>query len=124
MLSYQAQAAGAVVLDAHTGEILAMASVPDDDPNHPSQTLPDGSNDKEYEKGWFNRMSNATFEMGSTIKSFTIAMGLDSGKIGLDTVVDASRPIRMGGFTINDFHGRQRPSLSRKYSAIHPILRP
>ena len=109
MLSYQAQAAGAVVLDAHTGEILAMASVPDYDPNHPSQTLPDGGIDKEYEKGWFNRMSNATFEMGSTIKSFTIAMGLDSGKIGLDTVVDASRPIRMGGFTISDFHGRQRP---------------
>ena len=91
------------------GEILAMASVPDYDPNHPSQTLPDGGIDKEYEKGWFNRMSNATFEMGSTFKSFTIAMGLDSGKIGLDTVVDASRPIRMGGFTISDFHGRQRP---------------
>lgn len=109
MHSYQAEAAGAVVLDAHTGEILAMASVPDYDPNQPSRTLPDGSTDKEYEKGWFNRMSNATFEMGSTIKSFTIAMGLDSGKIGLGSIVDASRPIRMGGFTINDFHGRHRP---------------
>ncbi|MBV2184052.1 MAG: penicillin-binding protein 2 [Rhizobium sp.] len=109
MHSYQAEAAGAVVLDAHTGEILAMASVPDYDPNEPSRTLSDGSIDKEYKKGWFNRMSNATFEMGSTIKSFTIAMGLDSGKIGLESIVDASRPIRMGGFTINDFHGRHRP---------------
>nr|CAD6436444.1 penicillin-binding protein 2 [Rhizobium sp. Q54] len=109
MHSYHAEAAGAVVLDVHTGEILAMAWVPDYDPNQPSRMLPDGSIDTEYEKGWFNRMSNATFEMGSTIKSFTIAMGLDSGKIVLDSVVDASRPIRMGGFTINDFHGRHRP---------------
>jgi cell division protein FtsI (penicillin-binding protein 3) len=109
MHSYQAEAAGAVVLDAHTGEVLAMASVPDYNPNQPSRTLADGSIDKEYEQGWFNRMSNATFEMGSTIKSFTIAMGLDSGKINLDSIVDASRPIRMGGFTIKDFHGRGRP---------------
>ncbi len=109
MVSYQAEAAGAVVFDVETGEILAMASVPDYDPNQPSRTLADGSIDKEYEKGWFNRMSNATFEMGSTFKSFTLAMGLDAGKIDLNTVVDASRPIRMGGFTIRDFKGKNRP---------------
>ena len=109
MRSYRAEAAGAIILDVHTGEVLAMASVPDYDPNQPSRTLADGSVDKEYEKGWFNRISNATYEMGSTIKSFTIAMGLDSGKIGLNSIVDASHPIRMGGFTIRDFHGRKRP---------------
>jgi cell division protein FtsI (penicillin-binding protein 3) len=109
MENYQAEAAGAVVLDMETGEVLAMASVPDYDPNEPSRTLPDGSIDKDYEKGWFNRMSNATFEMGSTFKSFTLAMGLDAEKITLDSVVDASRPIRMGGFTIKDFKGKNRP---------------
>lgn len=109
MRDYKAEAAGAVVLDVETGEVLAMASVPDYDPNEPSRTLPDGRVDKEYEKGWFNRMSNATFEMGSTFKSFTLAMGLDAGKIGLDSVIDASRPIRMGGFTIRDFRGKYRP---------------
>lgn len=109
MRDYKAEAAGAVVLDIETGEVLAMASVPDYDPNEPSRTLPDGRVDKEYEKGWFNRMSNATFEMGSTFKSFTLAMGLDAGKIGLDSVIDASRPIRMGGFTIRDFRGKYRP---------------
>lgn len=109
MKSYEAEAAGAVVLDVETGEILAMASVPDYDPNEPSRTLPDGSVDKEYEKGWFNRISNATFEMGSTFKSFTLAMGLDAGKVNLNSVVDASRPIRMGGFTIKDFKGKNRP---------------
>ncbi|WP_428426533.1 peptidoglycan D,D-transpeptidase FtsI family protein [Pararhizobium sp.] len=109
MTDYQAEAAGAVVLDMETGEVLAMASVPDYDPNQPSRTLPDGSVDKEYEKGWFNRISNATFEMGSTFKSFTLAMGFDAGKINLNSVVDASRPIRMGGFTIKDFKGKNRP---------------
>ncbi|QCL77460.1 penicillin-binding protein 2 (plasmid) [Agrobacterium tumefaciens] len=109
MTNYKAEAAGAVIIDVETGEILAMASVPDYDPNQPSRTLADGSIDKEYEKGWFNRISNATFEMGSTFKSFTLAMGLDEGKINLNSVVDASRPIRMGGFTIKDFKGKNRP---------------
>ncbi|WP_413228808.1 peptidoglycan D,D-transpeptidase FtsI family protein [Agrobacterium rubi] len=109
MKDYQAEAAGAVILDVETGEVIAMASVPDYDPNQPSRTLSDGSIDKEYEKGWFNRISNATFEMGSTFKSFTLAMGLDAEKITLNSVVDASRPIRMGGFTIKDFKGKNRP---------------
>ncbi|KQM31424.1 cell division protein [Rhizobium sp. Leaf68] len=109
MVNYKAEAAGAIILDVDTGEVIAMASVPDYDPNQPSRTLPNGSVDKEYEKGWFNRMSNATFEMGSTFKSFTLAMGLDAEKITLNTVVDASRPIRMGGFTIRDFKGKNRP---------------
>lgn len=108
MDAYQAEAAGAIILDVETGEVLAMASVPDYDPNEPSRTLPNGSVDKEYEKGWFNRISNATYEMGSTFKSFTLAMGLDEGKITLNSVVDASRPIRMGGFTIRDFKGKNR----------------
>jgi len=108
MINYKAQAAGAVVLNAKTGEILAMASVPDYDPNQPSRTLPDGSIDKKYEEGWFSRMSNGTFEMGSTFKSFTLAMGLDSGKMTLKDSFDARFPIRLGGFTIKDFHGRHR----------------
>ncbi|WP_440981053.1 peptidoglycan D,D-transpeptidase FtsI family protein [Shinella sumterensis] len=109
MTKYEAEAAGAVIVDAETGEVLAMASVPDYDPNQPSRTLADGSIDRDYEKGWFNRVSNATFEMGSTFKGFTLAMGLDAGHITLSSVVDASRPIRMGGFTIRDFRGKNRP---------------
>ncbi len=96
---YQAIGAGAVVLDVHTGEVLAMASAPDFDPNDPAAG---------GEQGWFNRMSNGTFEMGSTFKSFTIAMGLDARKIRLNDQIDARFPIRIGGFTIKDFHGKGR----------------
>ena len=99
MERYQAIAAGAVVLDIHTGEVLGMASLPDYDPNNPVNAL---------DKDRLNRMSAGTFEMGSTFKTFTTAMALDSGKVSLNSKFDASKPIRIGGFTINDFHGKRR----------------
>jgi len=99
MQKFQALGAGGVVIDVHTGEVLAMVSVPDFDPNDPAASA---------QEGWLNRMSNGTFEMGSTFKSFTIAMGLDSGKVRLSDTFDARNPIRIGGFTIKDFHGKNR----------------
>lgn len=99
MTKFESLGAGAVVLDVHTGEVLAMASVPDFDPNNPTEGK---------EEGWLNRVSNGTFEMGSTFKSFTLAMGLDSGKVRLSDSFDARFPIRIGGFTIKDFHGKGR----------------
>ncbi len=69
MERYRAIAAGAVVLNVKTGEVIAMASVPDFDPNNPVHAL---------DKDRLNRMSAGTYEMGSTIKSFTTAMALDS----------------------------------------------
>ncbi|RCS25475.1 penicillin-binding protein 2 [Phyllobacterium salinisoli] len=99
MQRYRAIAAGAVVLNAKTGEVMAMASVPDFDPNNPVNAL---------DKDRLNRMSAGTYEMGSTIKSFTTAMALDSGKFTLQSKIDASRPLRVGRQTIHDFHGKGR----------------
>ena len=96
---YRAIAAGAVVLDADTGEVLAMGSVPDFDPNNPFNAL---------EKDRLNRMSAGVYEMGSTIKTFTTAMALDSGKVDLNSTFDATRPITIGRQTIHDFHGKRR----------------
>jgi cell division protein FtsI (penicillin-binding protein 3) len=96
---YQAIAATGIVLNVKTGEVLAMVSYPDFDPNDPVDALkPDR----------LNRMSAGAFEVGSVFKSFTFAMALDSGAVTLDDKIDASRPIRMGRFTINDFHGKHR----------------
>ncbi|MBB3147136.1 cell division protein FtsI (penicillin-binding protein 3) [Phyllobacterium trifolii] len=99
MQKYRAIAAGAVVINVHTGEVLAMASAPDFDPNNPFNAL-----DKDH----LNRMSAGTYEMGSTIKSFTTAMALDSGKVNLQSTFDARRPITIGRQTIRDFHGKNR----------------
>ncbi|WP_082766301.1 peptidoglycan D,D-transpeptidase FtsI family protein [Paramesorhizobium deserti] len=99
MQRYRAIAAGAVVLNVKTGEVMAMASVPDFDPNNPVHAL---------DKDRLNRMSAGTYEMGSTIKSFTTAMALDSGKFTLQSKLDASRPLVIGRQTIRDFHGKGR----------------
>ncbi|GAJ91978.1 peptidoglycan synthase FtsI [Rhizobium rhizogenes NBRC 13257] len=89
---YQAQSAGAVILDIHTGEVLAMASAPDFDPNDPQADI----------KGWLNRMSDGTDEMGSVFKTFSIAMAIDTGTVKLTDTFDASAPLHYGGFTIHD----------------------
>ena len=99
MERYSAIAAGGVVLNARTGEVIAMASVPDYDPNHPVDAL---------KKDRLNRMSAGLFEMGSTFKTFTTAMAIESGKVTLRDSFDASQPLRIAGFTINDFHGKRR----------------
>ena len=102
MQQFDAIAAGAVVLNIHTGEVLAMASVPDFDPNAPGETI-----DRKV-KSDMNRMSNGIFEMGSTFKAFTTAMALDSGKVSMRDTFDARKPLYIGGFTINDFHATRR----------------
>lgn len=96
---YSAIAAGAVVLNAKTGEVIAMSSVPDYDPNNPFNAA---------DKDRLNRMSAGTYEMGSTFKAFTTAMALDSGKVNLGSRFDASKPIKIARFTISDFHGKHR----------------
>ncbi len=99
MERYQAIAAGAVVLNVNTGEVVALASLPDYDPNTPVDAL---------KKDRLNRMSAGLYEMGSTFKAFTTAMALDSGLVSMDSKFDASQPLRIAGFTINDFHGKRR----------------
>jgi len=103
MERYRAIAASGIVLDVHTGEVIAMVSLPDYDPNDPVDALkPDR----------LNRISAGVFEVGSIFKSFTFAMALDSGAVTLNDSVDASRTIRVGGFTIDDYRGGKKRVLS------------
>jgi cell division protein FtsI (penicillin-binding protein 3) len=96
---YHAVAATGIILNVHTGEVLAMASLPDYDPNDPVDAQkPDR----------LNRMSAGVYELGSVFKSFTFAMALDSGKWTLNDRVDATHGLRVGHFTIDDFHAKHR----------------
>ncbi len=99
MERYQAIAAGAVVMKVDTGEVLAMSSLPDYDSNNPEESL---------KKDNLNRITAGLYEMGSTFKSFTTAMALDSGKVKMEDKFDATRPLRIAGFTINDFHAKRQ----------------
>lgn len=96
--TYQAIAATASIMDVRTGEVIAMVSLPDFDPN---------TRDGLGEEAALNRASGGVFEMGSVFKVFTIAAGLDSGAITMDSMHDARTAMRIGSATINDFHARR-----------------
>jgi len=102
---YQAIAASGVMLDVRTGEVLGMVSLPDYDPNDP------GSINAEYrglKNQRFNRITSGIYELGSTMKTVTMAAALDSGKVHLSDTFDARFGVRFGRFTIDDFHGKHR----------------
>ena len=88
-----------VILDLKTGEVLALVSLPDFDPARPG----DASDDAR-----FDRATLGLYEMGSTFKVFNTAIALDGGTATLADGFDASKPIRIGGYTINDYHGKYR----------------
>ncbi|MCH8037476.1 MAG: penicillin-binding protein 2 [Proteobacteria bacterium] len=99
MTEFAAIGAAGLVMDAATGEVLALVSLPDFDPNRPGAAPPEAR---------FNRASLGLYEMGSVFKIFTLAMALDEGVVTLDDGYDASKPIRIARFTINDFHAKNR----------------
>ena len=102
---YKAVAAAGVMLDVRTGEVIAMVSLPDFDPNNPASAFEpvDGKKDQR-----FNRITSGIFELGSTFKTVTFAAALDSGKVRITDSFDARFGIRFGRFTIDDFHGKHR----------------
>jgi cell division protein FtsI (penicillin-binding protein 3) len=96
---FKALAAAGLVTDVRTGEIIALVSVPDYDPNNPKE-----ANDPTR----INRLTTGVYEMGSTFKALTLAMALDSGKVTLNSTFDARVPLRYGKFSIGDYKGQKR----------------
>jgi cell division protein FtsI (penicillin-binding protein 3) len=99
MQDFTAKGATGIVMDVRDGEVLAMVSLPDFDPNKPGTATPETT---------FNRATLGTYEMGSTFKTFTTAMALDSHTTTLAGGYDASKPIVVGRFTIHDYHNMHR----------------
>ncbi len=88
-----------IVMDVRTGEVLAMVSLPDFDPNDASTATPAAT---------FNRATLGAYEMGSVFKIFTMAMALDDHVATLESSYDATNPIQIGRFTIHDDHAQRR----------------
>jgi cell division protein FtsI (penicillin-binding protein 3) len=99
MRTYRAKAASGLAIDVHSGEVVALVSLPDYDPNHREQAL---------DKNRLNRIGFGVYEMGSVFKVFTVAGVLDLGLANLRSSYDASTPIHYASFTIDDFHGKKR----------------
>jgi cell division protein FtsI (penicillin-binding protein 3) len=96
---FRAIGGSAIIMDVPSGELLAMVSLPDFDANSPATASDDQR---------FNRNTLGLYEMGSTFKTFTIAMALDGGTTHMNASYDARRPIEWGQHTINDFRGQNR----------------
>ena len=98
----QAQGGAGIVLDVDTGEVLALASLPEFDPN---------KIDAEGQTLMFNRVTNQVYELGSTFKPLTVAAAIDSGVIrDLGRPFDTS-PVKVGRFAIRDSH-KMRPYMN------------
>jgi cell division protein FtsI (penicillin-binding protein 3) len=90
---FKPKGAVALVTDVHTGEILGLASWPVFDPNNAGQA----SNNARLD-----RAAASVFEMGSTFKGFTVAIGLDTGVATPTSTFDARQPYHLGYRVIHD----------------------
>ena len=94
MVHFQAQSAAGIVLDAHTGEVITMVSLPTFNPNDIRHATPDQLR---------NNVTQSVYELGSTFKPITMAAALDDGVVkSLGNKFDATAPLHVGRFTIHD----------------------
>ena len=92
---FSARGAAGIILDVTNGEVLALSSLPDFDPN-------DTSGPQTADQ--MNKVLQGVYELGSGFKTFTIASGLEYNVVDLSDEYDATKPVRIGGFTIHDDH--------------------
>ena len=95
-----AKGATAVLMDAHTGELISLASLPDFDPNN--RPAPPTSGDAS-DSPLFNRAVQGLYELGSTFKIFTVAQAIEEGMVNTGTVIDTKGPLQWGPHRIRDF---------------------
>jgi cell division protein FtsI (penicillin-binding protein 3) len=102
---HRAKAGSLIAIDVHTGEVLALANVPSFNPNNRARLT--GAQLR-------NRVITDLFEPGSTLKPFTVALALESGKVTPQTVV-ATAPGRMtlAHYTIRDVHPAQSLTIAQ-----------
>lgn len=93
MLATNAIGAAGIVLDVDTGEVMAMASLPEFDPNVAGAS---GA------KNVFNRVTNGVYELGSTFKPISVAAAMDAGVVGDLSKQWNAAPVPVGGRTIKD----------------------
>ncbi|MBB4659874.1 peptidoglycan D,D-transpeptidase FtsI family protein [Parvularcula dongshanensis] len=100
MDTFSAKAAWGVLMDARDGSVVALASLPDYDPNMP------GASPAAHRR---NRAMSDAYELGSAFKTLTIAAAVDAGLIKEGERFDVSKPIRVGDWSISDFTAKPHP---------------
>ncbi len=96
-----AKGATSILMDAHTGEVISVVSLPDFDPNDRPRPPTDGFDPSV--SPLFNRAVQGVYELGSTFKIFATAQAIDLGLVGPETIIDTKGPLRWGKHAIRDF---------------------
>jgi cell division protein FtsI (penicillin-binding protein 3) len=97
---FSAKSGAGVVLDVQSGEIIAMASVPDFNANIVGESSPESR---------FNTASMATYDLGSVFKPLTVAMALQDGLTTREEMFDVHKPYKIHGKYIRDDHPSDVP---------------
>ncbi|SUZ30604.1 putative peptidoglycan D,D-transpeptidase FtsI [Roseibaca ekhonensis] len=100
MTVLNARGASAVLMDAQTGEVLSLVSLPDFDPNDRPAPPTEG---EPADSPLFNRAVQGYYELGSVMKAFAVAQALDEGEVTPDTTINTRGPLKWGRFEIEDF---------------------
>ncbi|MEC3948801.1 peptidoglycan D,D-transpeptidase FtsI family protein [Sphingobium sp. HWE2-09] len=105
LVQTRAKGAGGIIMDANTGEIIAMASIPVFDPNKLQNYAGKSCSDSPL----CNHMVQARYEMGSSFKPLSIAAAMDAGVVtSMSKRYDATAPLAVAGFRIKDDHAMGR----------------
>ena len=96
---FRAIGGAGIIMDAWTGEVLAAVSLPDYAPTDVGTA---------GDEARFNRYALGVYELGSVMKVVNTAAALESGRVGVTSFFDASKPLQIGRFSINDFHPEHR----------------
>lgn len=96
---FKAIGGAGLVLDIETGEVIALSSLPDFNPNDPTEV---------QLQNRINRITGGAYELGSVIKAITFAMAFDTGTTDLNGSYDARGPLVIGRSRINDYRGKNR----------------
>lgn len=109
MKMLNARGAASVLMDVHTGEVIAIASLPDFDPNDRPRPPVEGQPD---DSPLFNRAVQGLYELGSTFKILTVAQALQMGLVHPETMIDTSPPYEVLGFKVGEFNGKNYGTIS------------
>jgi len=104
-----AKGATSVLMDVKTGEVISMVSLPTFDPNNRPRPAVEGD---ASDSPLFNRAVQGVYELGSVFKIFAATQAIELGLVNTETVIETKGPMKVGGFRIGEFQGKNYGALS------------
>ncbi|KEJ89346.1 peptidoglycan D,D-transpeptidase FtsI family protein [Sulfitobacter donghicola] len=104
-----AKGATSILMDAYTGEVVSVASLPSFDPNKRPRPAVEGD---PSDSPLFNRSVQGVYELGSTFKIFAAAQAMELGLVNSNTMINTAGPMKVGGHKIGEFANHNYGTIS------------